>query len=52
MKQLATLSFFAKNQGWHTYHKSMSKQVNRLVELGFLKVQGDQACHTGKVFIN
>jgi hypothetical protein len=50
MKQLATLAFFSKYQGWQTFHKSMTKQIKRLEALGFLEVSGTQARHTGKVF--
>lgn len=50
MKQLTTLAFYAKHQGWQTFHKSMTKQVKRLESLGFLEVSGTQARHAGKVF--
>lgn len=49
MKQLLTLAFFAKYRGWNTFHKSMTKQVKRLAELGFLELnEFDQARFTGK----
>jgi hypothetical protein len=51
MKQLATLAFFAKYQGWQSFHKNITKQVKRLEALGFLEVSGDQARHTGKTFL-
>ena len=50
MKQLATLAFFAKYPGWHTFHRSARPQVRRLAALGFLRISGDQAKFTEKVF--
>jgi hypothetical protein len=51
MKQLSTLAFFSKHQGWNSFDKSVKKQIMRLKDLGFLEVFGDQARHTGKVLI-
>ena len=49
MKQLITLAFFAHYSGWHSFNKSMTKQVKRLVELGFLELnEYNQARFTGK----
>lgn len=49
MKQLLTLAFYAKYPGYHSFNKSMTKQVKRLVELGFLELnEFNQARFTGK----
>jgi len=52
--QLATLAFFAKNQGWHSidaHDQNTRRAVEQLVRAGYL--QGNaygQYRHTGKVF--
>jgi hypothetical protein len=51
MTQLATLAFFARHTGWHSYRKIMKKTVLSLVRKGFLEVnEFEQARFTGKVF--
>jgi hypothetical protein len=51
MKQLATLAFYARHPGWHSYKKCMAPTVAALVRKGFLEVnEFEQARHTGKVF--
>jgi len=51
MKQLATLAFYARYPGWHSYSKIMKKTVTSLARKGFLEVnEFEQARFTGKVF--
>jgi hypothetical protein len=49
MKQLATLAFYAKYDGWHSYHKEMLPQIKALAKKGFLEMnEYGQARFTGK----
>lgn len=51
---LATLAFFAKHPGWHSFSPTpaQTRAVKRLEREGFLDVAGYQARFTGKVFVN
>lgn len=53
MKQLTTLAFYAKYDGWHGYAKTAKPQIVSLVKKGFLEInEFNQARFTGKVFSN
>jgi hypothetical protein len=48
-KQLATLAFYVKYNGWQSYHKNTLPQVKALVRKGFLEMnEWGQARFTGK----
>lgn len=49
MNQLATLAFYAKYNGWHSYNSRAKRSVMALVRKGFLVVnEYGQAKFTGK----
>jgi hypothetical protein len=52
MKQLATLAFYARYPGWHTFHKTMTRQIRALVGKGFLEMnEFKQARFTDKTHV-
>jgi len=49
MNQLATLAFYVKYDGWHSYNHRNKRSVMALVKKGFLVVnENGQARFTGK----